>query len=527
VNDTGNVLTANDRRFTLALMAFCGVLLAPTLAYRMGLDQGSFAYLGAEILDGRWPYIDTWDHQFPGLMLLSALEILALGKSGAAFRLFDWAYQLLNVYLIYSITRKLTDRTGGYVAAIVYCLIYQGYGPWNTAQREGSAMLFVLWGFWLFLTASRRRPMITAIGIGLGLGIAVVFKPTMLALSTLYAPLLLRPDRKSIALAGAGLTALLTPVAAMLIILWANGALFDFYEANLAFQAQSYVPISRGDLPLVAFWISKLTNLGAQTFAVGVGYLPFLFWGRSLRERRMLYLGYVASVYAVFIQGTFAGYHYLPGLALGAALIGTMFSLGSWLVLKNAGFVVGGLSITRRMALAHLLVLVAIPLYVRVDSVQKLVTLQFLERPAPDEYRNGTVFDFTESWDVAEYLRTHTEPGDRIQVWGHESLVYYLADRDSASRFHTSNPLVARPTGWTLTPMQLRWRKEFMRDVREMRPRYIAVVREDNWWWSPGQQTSEQLLDDFPSWKQFILDRYSLENEIGRYLVYRDTREGG
>ncbi len=51
MNDAGDELTPNDRRFTVALMAFCGVLLAPTLAYRMGLDQGVFAYLEAEILD--------------------------------------------------------------------------------------------------------------------------------------------------------------------------------------------------------------------------------------------------------------------------------------------------------------------------------------------------------------------------------------------------------------------------------------------------------------------------------------------
>ena len=221
-----------ERRFTVAVMGFCGFLLAPTISYRLGLDQGSFAYMAAEIVDGRWPYIETWDHQFPGLMVLQAVEILAVGKSVAMFRVFDWLYQLACVYLIFSITRKLTDRTGGYVAALVYCLIYQGYGPWNTAQREGFAMLFVLWGFWLYLTASRRRPLSTAVGIGLGLGLAVTFKPTMLAMSTLYATLLLRLDRKTIRVAAAGFGALLVPPGMMLLTLWLNGALIDFYQAT-------------------------------------------------------------------------------------------------------------------------------------------------------------------------------------------------------------------------------------------------------------------------------------------------------
>jgi len=124
-----------DKAFTTMVMVICAGLLLPILSFRMGLDQGVFAYMGAEILDGRWPYVDTWDHAFPGLMFLNAGEILLFGKSGAMFRLFDWLYQLGCVYFVYSITRRVSDRTGGYVASALYVLIYQGYGPWNTAQR--------------------------------------------------------------------------------------------------------------------------------------------------------------------------------------------------------------------------------------------------------------------------------------------------------------------------------------------------------------------------------------------------------
>ena len=144
-----------------------------------------------------------------------------------------------------------------------------------------------------------------------------------------------------------------------------------------------------------------------------------------------------------------------------------------------------------------------------------------------NELRNETVFDFTESYEVAAYLRARTRPDERIQVWGYESLVYYLADRRAASRFQMTHPLVMRVPGEELTPMQLRWRAEFLEDVSLRPATYIVVVRQDNWWWAPEEQTSEQLLDDFPEWQRIIERDYEREHIIGRFLIYRRTTSLG
>src|SRR5215467_5207606 len=182
--------SAVNWQFTAMVMAVCALLLGPTLAYRMGVDQGVFAYMGAELLEGRWPYLHTWESDFPGLMFLQAIEIFFFGKSIAMFRLFDFIFQLGNSYLIYHIASRVGSRAGAYLAAAIFCLIYQGYGPWNTAQREGFGVFFILLGFCLYLTAARRHAVVTAISIGLGFGIAVTIKPTLLALAMLYVPLL-------------------------------------------------------------------------------------------------------------------------------------------------------------------------------------------------------------------------------------------------------------------------------------------------------------------------------------------------
>ena len=155
----------------------------------MGVDQGVFAYMGAALLDGKWPYLQTWESDFPGLVFLQAGEILAFGRSAVAFRIFDLLFQLGNAYFIFQIAARTGGRAAALIAAVLFCLIYQGYGPWNTAQREGFGLLFILAGYWLYFTAARRTPALTAALTGLGLGIAVTIKPTLLALSLFYLPL--------------------------------------------------------------------------------------------------------------------------------------------------------------------------------------------------------------------------------------------------------------------------------------------------------------------------------------------------
>jgi hypothetical protein len=522
-----SVTTASDVRtsapswgWTALVMGICAVLLAPVLTFRMGVDQGVFAYMGAELLAGRWPYLGTWESDFPGLVFIQAAQIFLLGKSIAMFRVFDVGVQLVNAYLVYRIACRVADGVAAYVAAITFVLIYQGYGPWNTGQREGFGLLFVLLAYWSYFTAARRRPVITAAAIGLSFGVAVTIKPTLLALAVFFVPLLPRLRRSSALLVLVAAAGVLTPVALIAAAYWMKGGLRNFYEACVAYQAV-YTQLLASSEPLWRRWLTKLSRLGGTAAGLSLAYPPFLFWGPAIRERWMLYLGYLGSVYAVLAQGTFAGYHYLPGLGIGAVLIGSMFSQASHLVLGERGLRVGRREVSLRVLAATAVLLAALPIYLRAHNFRDLVTLRFLGPPRPQELHIGNIFDFTESWEVAKYLRAHTAPGDPIQVWGYESLVYYLAEREAASRFQTSHGLVMRVPGHELTPMQQRWRAEFMRAVRQRPPRYVAVVRGDNWWWAPGEQTSEQLLDDFPEWKRFIDEHYVLEHTVGRFLVYR------
>lgn len=509
-------------RHTALVLTGCVLVLLPTLTFRMGVDQGVFAYMSAALLEGRWPYVGTWESDFPGLIFLQALQMLVLGKSIVAFRAFDLAVQVLSAYFIHRIAWRTSGWIAATIAPLLFCLIYQGYGPWNTAQREGFGLLFILAGFWFTLSADKRPLLVTAVVAGLGMGVAVTIKPTLLALSLFYLPLALElRSRKAWTAAVAGGVAVVVPAGVIVAGYWATGTLTEIYEACVAYQA-IYTARLRGEASVVVYWLQKLRGLGLNAVVLPVLFAPFLALDRRhQRERLMLFLGYLGATYAVFVQGTFAGYHYLPGLAIGAIFVGEIVGTSiAWVVGRWRGpRAFGPVPLE-----AVLVVLALIPMsavYLRRAPVGRLMARTFLAPPTPGEFRNHEVFDFTEAYDTAAYLRAHTQPGEPIHVWGYESLVYFLADRPASTRFQMTHPLVMRVPGGTISPMQQRWRDEFVAAVTARPPAYVAVVRDDRWWWSPEERSSEELLGDFPAWQAILTSGYTLERSIGRYQIYR------
>jgi hypothetical protein len=506
---------------TVLLLLTCSVLLAPVLSFRMGMDQANYAYMAWMWLEGHWPYVGTWDLQFPGGWVLHALEIAVFGKSVWLFRVFDLLFQLASAWLIFRITRRAAGVPAAFVAAALFCLIYQGYGPWNTGQREGFGLLFILAGFWLYLTHERRPAWLTAAGIGVLLGFAVTIKPTLLALSALYAPLLLDLRARHWRIVLVAVVTLLLPSALFVLAYMEQGALQAMYDACIGFTTQVYVPHSNAGDSLLQRWLDKAMQLGTTAKLLSVTYLPFLFIGEQRRLRLMLYCGYLGSIFAVLAQGTFAGYHYLPGLGIGAILIGSIFHIVTAPLLQGRMLQLAQQRVSLQALAAVVAIVLAFVHYHNPVAIQRTLNGTFLDAPFPDEYRNSTVFDFTESWDTAEYIREHTRADDTILVWGNDPLVYYLAERHGASRFQNTLPLVVYAPGGVLTPMQLDWRQEYLASISERRPAMVAVVRDDNWWWAPKQQTSWQLLDEFPEFKTLLFEQYTEEHRIGRFVIFR------
>src|SRR5262245_62210941 len=86
------------RTLSPADMFLCGpavalalVLLASLVTFQYGRDQGVFAVIAREMLEGKVLYRDAWDIKPPGIYCVYALSRALLGSSMHAIRLLEAA----------------------------------------------------------------------------------------------------------------------------------------------------------------------------------------------------------------------------------------------------------------------------------------------------------------------------------------------------------------------------------------------------------------------------------------------------
>ena len=160
-------------------------------------------------------------------------------------------------------------------------------------------MLFVLAGYWLFLTHRNRPRWLTSAGIGLGLGFAVTIKPTLLALSGFYFPLILKFRICHVKLLAPALFFLLLPSGTFIFLYWGQDALQEMYEACIGFSRNVYIFLSASSDSFLGRALENLGQLGVNAGMIAIRDIPFLFFGPHRKIRTTFYFGYLGSIFAV------------------------------------------------------------------------------------------------------------------------------------------------------------------------------------------------------------------------------------
>ena len=88
---------------------------------------------------------------------------------------------------------------------------------------------------------------------------------------------------------------------------------------------------------------------------------------------------------------------------------------------------------------------------------------------------------FPESFRIADYLREHTSPDDKIAVLGSEPEIYFYSRRHSATGYIYTYPLM-EPQKYAR-----RMQEEMIREIEQRNPKYlVSVVMNDSWLQRPG-----------------------------------------
>jgi 4-amino-4-deoxy-L-arabinose transferase-like glycosyltransferase len=384
------------------------------------------------------------------------------------------------------------------------------------------------------VSTDRDRPLWPILS-GLLIGLGVIYKQS----AAIYWPALIVWVGWTAGLARARRFALwslpglfVAPVMA-LAWLWWTGAL-DWAWNSMARYIPAYLRIGH-ESPLTTLhhfaqevWRrqagERLDHRSDEVWALGsLGALIALvpaFRARTSASGRLASLGLIwlaAALLAVFINGPrfFSTYFMPPQIPL--------CLLAAWLFHEAIGIrprwklITGG----ALLALAAVFVVRSGSIGRAAQSISwdwqyisgRVDRLTYLDRfPPPRPSQAPRAFSSADNQRLADYVSAHTDPSERIFVFGMVAGTYYSSQRLPANRFLFAYPAVSNMGNYP------EFRAETLSaDLSRAQPRYIILQRSNG--------------DSFSGWRASeafkappivaLLDHYRAETEIGDFVLYR------
>ena len=123
--------------------------------------------------------------------------------------------------------------------------------------------------------------------------------------------------------------------------------------------------------------------------------------------------------------------------------------------------------------------------------------------------------------ETAAYLKSATTPNDKILVWGWESVIYFLSERESPSRYAFQFP------AYLVSPYQPGVQETLLQDIQAKRPVYIADTNDPEMPFIQGEKTTACLSTNPADGNKlqqilnFVCTNYHFEKSIDTIDLYR------
>lgn len=437
-----------------AILALSTLLRLAFLHEPFERDEGQYAAIAQNILQGGIPYRDAIEIKPPGTFYLYALAIGLFGATIESVRMFTAAYSLLTVTAVYAVTTRIAGVRAGLSAALVYGIystfpLLQG----SSSNTEVFLVLPMTAGVWFFLKAADSPKRSLLVASGLCASAAMLIKPVALpvvAVLFLLIPLL-RPSGTRLKDTGFNLLAFLAPmlVSALAVIgyFYLEGGLNDFLYWTVEFPRR-YKESDVGGPPLGYI----LRYLGSTLLVPALLGIPSALWlavtKRDIPGTLPLLLVLAAGL-AIALPGKYFPHYFImivPFLAIPAGI---------------------GLTTCTRMPRMPASLILLVVCAAIVFSLWKNYKFYAVYSPATVSIEKYGTPLFVESLKVAQYLKDHSRPNDYIFQWGFEPELYFLADR------RCPNPYLASlGPGWSKNPRQAT--NEMIQSLIEKKPVYIV-----------------------------------------------------
>jgi 4-amino-4-deoxy-L-arabinose transferase-like glycosyltransferase len=513
------------------------ILGVPTLLYPFGKDQGEYAYIGAAFLNGEAVYKDIFNVKPPMTHWLHAAAITIFGPYMSAIRILDLLWQLGAALSIYGIAVKLWRRWGwGLLSAVFFTVAYHHTDFWHTAQSDGFINFPIALSV-LIVVRSLTNGKIIAwqwFAAGILLALATLLKypiglmlPVLIFIYWIASP---KREKRPPLLLTAGF---LLPLLLFFLSLVLRGSLSTFLQIQLGYIPEYNAGFVTADNYLAFSWKIFSQVAGNQIYLqlfLGILALTFLVMAVDRPKNRFLWLlplWGLAALAHLIIQNKYYPYHALPLLAPLALMVTYFFQTVSAVLKSKRPWL-------RYLVVGSAIILIGLTMFSSRspysygsfwERYQPLTSIAAGDMTLTDYYKQDIfgaygwpVFSSRANLEVADYLFTHTKPDDEIFIWAFEPAIYFLSQRQTASRFIYNFPLYGR-FAWP------EFRQEVVSELTADPPQVILVANGDAQPWLTGTEIdSAAALQEFPALNDFIAQQYRLETTIAQFSIYQKVK---
>ncbi|MBN1428877.1 MAG: hypothetical protein JXB07_10875 [Anaerolineae bacterium] len=510
-----------DRVAGYILLTLLTLLLILTAVYSLewhiGHDPAWLLYEG-RLIDQHHlaPYRDFHDVNFPGSLYFYLLVGKVIGFTNEQLlRVIDLGY-LGAIGLATWLWLRPLGRMVAWGATALFGIAYLTSDITVNFQRDYIIILPITCAALLSTRFSHWPPAIRSLLVGVLGGLAATIKPHALIgwpviFGFMYFDSQRTQPRQPIAqlvrLGLPGLVGLLIPIGTMFLYLLASGVLSNFIEIETQYvPLYSHVILTPTTIDYsdrfghILRSYTALNGFGWWLIPAGVGIALVLRANQpESRHRRLVFqmigLAICYSLYPV-VSGQFYNYHWLPFLYC----LMTLSALSLTGLPKTYPAAIRWLPI---LALAGGLVL---PPSQIPDALHGVYRRYVQGQPIPPN--DGGVAD-----ELATYLLTHYQPGDRVQVLGSggpsmNSLL--LADVIPATSFLSdiyfyhdlSHPLIQR------------YRQTFMSQLDQSQPRFVVDMYLRHFFIGPDSSI------EFPEFSEWLARNYQLAYVSKTFAIY-------
>jgi Dolichyl-phosphate-mannose-protein mannosyltransferase len=527
-------------RIIAALSAAAVALIhLPYSVYPLGRDQGVWLTAGRAIFDGKIFFRDYLHFHLPGTGLIYGLAMQLVENVRHAPTLVAAGGAALTVLTIYLLVGKVISRSAGAWASVTFALFWPfGFSWWNIAQKDFLAMPFVLLATWAASAESGSRRQGAWIFIaGVFAAMAAQIKPTFLVAAVLIAlGFSIRALREKELRRGLGEISWFTlgGIAAVLplfIQLAASGALVDAWYCTTGLGAtyMSHFEARPGrvlDRALSAHTSGFFGSLwySRALLAAGFGGIALTLFDRKRPRRFWLLIPIITAPACYLIQGKGIGYHLQPwklvlcmeiGILIAWAVRAENFRPLRW---RSTVFAVIALVCFAATA-SHLHHSLTKTRWAR-NELRVFTGKLDRDRYLKKRYRTGKDYPPPRvSEKLARWINKRTKPDETVQIWGHESQIYVLADRDCATQVPFDQTLGSIPLEGNAAAWLEKQRQRFIDLLETNKPKFFIVTTKDR---NPVEkEPSDKSLKNVPGLPEYLEAQYEFLRDFDRFKIYK------